>query len=195
MNYITLMLGVALLISALYLKPRYLYIVLGAGVFYAFFWLNSANILFYLLFLIGMALFIVELYIPGFGVVGILGITATTLALYNVTLDGLETIVLVSTMLITALMTGYILSKLGKELTLSPKLILNTSLENAMSGHDYSDLDHQLGTSLTALRPIGRAEIKGEIYDVISEIGMIEANTQIKVRKIEGTKIYVQKEN
>jgi membrane-bound serine protease (ClpP class) len=49
------------------------------------------------------------------------------------------------------------------------------------------------GTALTILRPSGRIEIDGEIFDAKSEISYIEKGEKVKVVRDEAGQLYVVK--
>ncbi len=54
------------------------------------------------------------------------------------------------------------------------------------------ELLHQTGTALTALRPSGTALINGRRVDVVTEGGMIEAGTPVRVVAVEGIRVVVR---
>jgi membrane-bound ClpP family serine protease len=54
------------------------------------------------------------------------------------------------------------------------------------------ELLHQIGTTHTPLRPSGTAVINGKRVDVVTEGGMIERGTPIKVVAIEGMRVVVR---
>jgi membrane-bound ClpP family serine protease len=54
------------------------------------------------------------------------------------------------------------------------------------------ELLHQTGAALTPLRPSGTAIINGRRVDVVTEGGMIERNTPVKVVAIEGMRVVVR---
>ena len=54
------------------------------------------------------------------------------------------------------------------------------------------ELLHQRGAALTPLRPSGTAVINGRRVDVVTEGGMIERNTPVKVVAIEGMRVVVR---
>ncbi|MBK7867144.1 MAG: hypothetical protein IPJ75_09210 [Ignavibacteriales bacterium] len=58
---------------------------------------------------------------------------------------------------------------------------------------DYSALVGSEGTSMTVLRPAGTAIIDGSRYDVVTAGDYIEKDTNIKVIKVEGMRIVVEK--
>jgi membrane-bound serine protease (ClpP class) len=59
-------------------------------------------------------------------------------------------------------------------------------------GAEQTGLLNQTGTALTNLRPSGMAQIGGRRVDVVTEGGMIEKGTAIKVVAIEGLRTVVR---
>ena len=60
-------------------------------------------------------------------------------------------------------------------------------------GVDKPDLLNGIGTALTQLRPSGIANINGQRVDVVTEGGLIERGTAVKVVAVEGARIVVRK--
>ena len=58
---------------------------------------------------------------------------------------------------------------------------------------EYLYLINKTGTTITMMRPSGKINISGRIYDAFSENGFINPHEQIVVCKIQGNKIYVNK--
>ena len=54
------------------------------------------------------------------------------------------------------------------------------------------ELLHQTGATLTPLRPSGTALIDGKRVDVVTEGGMIDRNTPVKVVAVEGMRVVVR---
>jgi membrane-bound serine protease (ClpP class) len=59
-------------------------------------------------------------------------------------------------------------------------------------GADRPELLHQSGTAVTTLRPSGTALINGHRVDVVTEGGLIEPHTPVKVVAIEGMRVVVR---
>lgn len=59
-------------------------------------------------------------------------------------------------------------------------------------GVERPELLHGTGTALTQLRPSGVATINGQRVDVVTEGGLIERGTAVKVVAVEGTRIVVR---
>lgn len=59
-------------------------------------------------------------------------------------------------------------------------------------GVDRPELLHGTGTALTQLRPSGVARINGQRVDVVTEGGLIERGTPVKVVAVEGARVVVR---
>ncbi len=59
-------------------------------------------------------------------------------------------------------------------------------------GVDRPELLNGTGTAVTQLRPSGTANINGQRVDVVTEGGLIERGTDVKVVAVEGSRIVVR---
>lgn len=149
------------------------------------------------LFIAGVILLLIEIFlIPGFGLTGIAGIILIFISIFF-TLGGgtraLYSIGLVSAIL---LILFIILLFLFPKLPIWNKLGLKESLKTEKGYTTYSQLEELIGKEaivLTTLRPSGAIEIDGKRYDAISLGEFIEKDSKVKVIKIEGGKIIVEK--
>ncbi len=188
-------LGVALLIAAMFLKYQIFYISLAIASFAYYFGIQGDNAFILLLFLIGIALMVAELYIPDFGIMGVLGLGASIYALWLKIGALRPLIVLVLLCFLTAVVLSIILMRMGFALNISPRFVLQESMISSLgysSESDYSYLVNQEGVTMTDLRPVGRAQFDDEIYDVYSLEDMIGHGRQIRVVRVAGSKIYVR---
>ena len=188
-------LGVALLIAAMFLKYQIFYISLAIASFAYYFGIQGDNAFILLLFLIGIALMVAELYIPDFGIMGVLGLGASIYALWLKIGALRPLIVLVLLCFLTAVVLSIILMRMGLALNISPRFVLQESMISSLgysSESDYSYLVNQEGVTMTDLRPVGRAQFDDEIYDVYSLEDMIGHGRQIRVVRVAGSKIYVR---
>jgi membrane-bound serine protease (ClpP class) len=164
-----------------------------------------------ILFVAGVLLLAVEIFVlPGFGIAGISGVVlivaALTLSLvYNdgfdftfVEAEGLlRAFLIVTISLIMAIVLSVLL---GARLITSPafrRIVLSSSQETSegYSGADLSSLQlkGKKGVSITMLRPSGKVEVEGEIYDATAQSGYIEKGENIVVIKYETTQVVVKK--
>ena len=166
-----------------------------------------------LLFIGGIILLMIEIFaIPGFGVTGIAGIilivSGLTLSMVdNFVFEGGDygiTEVTKSLSIVIISMTGsfFISLYLGKKLfttTTFGHLALDT-VQNSEDGYVGVEMKPvQLigknGIAATMLRPGGKVEVDGEIYDAISETGYVEKGEKIIIVKYLTGQVYVRKQN
>lgn len=168
-----------------------------------------------LIILVGLILMGFELFVfPGFGFSGIAGIICITagmllslqdfvipdpqipwekdLLIHNL-LKVLSAVL--GAFLVALFVLRYVLPRLSKTVQ-GPYLA--TTLAGARHDTPMDDLEIQTGhtgTALTFLRPSGKAKIDGEVYDVVSQAEFIEKGTPVRVVKIKGAKITVERVN
>lgn len=158
-----------------------------------------------LLFVFGAAMLLVEIFlIPGFGIVGTIGIIAIVASLY-LSLVGRfyhpTDIVSGAKILAVSFISSFVLILIA--LRFLPKwtpvghLVLKTE-ETVESGfratpHEYEQLAGKTGRALTMLRPAGTAIIDGKKYSVVTEGDFIEKDSEIRVISIEGYRIVVER--
>lgn len=153
-----------------------------------------------ILFVIGIVCIVLEIFIPDFGLIGILGLVSVAFGLYYTTGDfgsmirDLSLALVVSTILILILIRkGYSFSNLNK-------LILKTSSQQTR-GIDETEEKIQvkvgmIGEAVTPLRPSGKVTFdhQKKDFDVLSSHGHIPSGTKVTIQEIHGTKIIVRKE-
>lgn len=163
-----------------------------------------------LLFIIGLILVALEIFvIPGFGIVGILGIIfviggLTLSLLENVDFDfrpvqegkiGKALLTVTAGISFGFALVIYLSSRIGAK-GLFRGIALNTNLEKD-AGYIGVSMEQKAlvgmeGKASTDLRPSGKVFIDGEVYDAVAEIGFIPKNTVVKVVKYEMGQLYVQ---
>ena len=67
------------------------------------------------------------------------------------------------------------------------------SSEGYVSFDDLSELIGATGVTKSMLRPAGKVDIDGKLYDAICEIGYINAGDQVRVIRYETGQVYVVK--
>jgi membrane-bound serine protease (ClpP class) len=164
-----------------------------------------------LLFFVGMILLGVELFvIPGFGVAGVLGIVCILTSLFlsligNVGFDfkGIPSFNIVRPLFIVvisftvSLLLSVIFGRKFMTTSLFGRLVLQ-DVQQASQGYvSGSEILHALegkpGVALTTLRPSGKIEVEGEIYNATALYGFIEKGDAIIVSKYDGMNILVKK--
>ncbi|WP_161878769.1 NfeD family protein [Alkalibacterium sp. MB6] len=163
-----------------------------------FFFVGIANWLPILLFTAGLLLIIMEVFIPDFGLVGILGIVLLVAGLYLTHGDMTQAIQDLSlSVVITAGVVIYLLRK-GYSLANVNKLILTTNVPGKTTQEKVEKAPLEVGMTGEAespLRPSGKAVFADDThaYDVLSVDGHISKGTPVIVDAVRGTKITVRK--
>jgi membrane-bound serine protease (ClpP class) len=168
--------------------------------------LQLASILEILLFVLGLVLLVLEIFvIPGFGIAGIGGIlliiTSLFLALIDTKMPYIDfslistAIIQLSVALAGSIGLMFLLAKFLPKSTLFNTLVLAES-ESADKGFvSYPSVKELIGTegvALTTLRPAGTAEFNGQRVDVVADWDYVEKGSKIKVLKVEGIKVVVE---
>ena len=166
-----------------------------------------------IIFFTGLVLIGIELFaLPGFGVAGVSGIILMILGLSLAMVDKLVfkwdfTAALIDVFKSTCIVIGssalaLVLSIwLGKSFLTNPhlKTIMLTAEQRSSEGYvsfdNLSGMAGLTGTARSMLRPSGKVDIDGKLYDAICEIGYINAGEQIKVIRHETGQLYVIKTN
>ncbi|MCY7493331.1 nodulation protein NfeD [Bacillus safensis] len=148
------------------------------------------------LFLAGIALIILELFLPG-GIVGVIGLICVVVSLFLAA--GSFTEMAISILIATAvsIIAVILLTKvLGKRMKFFKKFILTDSTNKEsgyVSNETREDLVGQIAVTATALRPSGTIVLGDERIDVVSEGAFIDKDEQVKIVKAEGSRIVVRK--
>lgn len=148
------------------------------------------------LFLVGLFLLLVELFIPGFGIPGLLGLGGIVLGL--VTSKPSTDMAMGSFLLAGLLILATAVIILRKEAN-SPRLRqiilkLSSTKNRGYSSNPASKVKvGDIGIALTKLRPSGFISINGEKMDAISDDGFIEKANPVEVIEVQGSKILVRR--
>lgn len=153
-------------------------------------WLHIA------LFIIGILLMIMEIFLPG-GIVGAIGfisiVTGLVMAAYD-TKQGIASLGIAA--VITVIVTILLVKRFGGN-GLFKKFILGDVQRNEegyVAPKDQRDLLEKTGVALTPLRPAGMVKVDGKRVDAVSIGGFIPAGTPVVVVQVEGTRVVVQEQ-
>lgn len=169
-----------------------------------------------LLFLVGVVLLFLEFFvIPGFGVAGVSGIVLIVGALvltmifnvgfhfkfdpdFNGAYEVAKDLVIVMFSIVAGFFAALWLCK--KVITAQTRfgtIALNTELtsEEGFIAQDMhlQDLVGKEGVAATFMRPAGKIDIDGDLYDATSEYGLIDKGCPITVVKFENAQLVVHK--
>jgi membrane-bound serine protease (ClpP class) len=167
------------------------------------------------LFLIGLALLTIEIFVlPGFGVTGISGIiviaVSLVLSMQDFVLPTLEwewdvlgrNVLTVTVGMLSAIAAIGVLALAGPRIRLFDAFTLKSTIAATAASElpavEAAVPDNPLvgrsGTAVTTLRPSGRADIGGRVYSVETEGVFIEQGGNVTVVAVHGSRIVVAKE-
>lgn len=148
------------------------------------------------LFAVGLFFLLIELFVPGFGIFGGLGIVALILCIVFQAHSVAEGLVLFLIMAAIVMILALIAARSLKRGWLYRSSLVLKDAEEKEAGYvardDYSRFTGKNGVSLTPLRPAGSAEIDGEKADVVTEGDYIPKDARIQVLKTVGGRIIVK---
>lgn len=163
-----------------------------------------------IVFFVGLVLISLEIFvIPGFGVAGISGIVLTLGALILVMLNNdvldfsfvdMDEIFLAIATTLAALMGSIILMFFGGIRLTDSRAFQRIALQDIQdqtlgytsSFYKSKSMVGKKGVTYTVLRPSGRIEIEGELYDAYTRGNYVEAGTEVEVISDEGTSLKVR---
>ena len=159
-----------------------------------------------IIFVIGLILIVFEIFVfPGFGIPGILGIICVFLGLIlamvsNVTFNfegvALHEMVRAIAIVVSGLIMGMALMLLTSSRIGRPGMFRRVALATDQEGFvsvslEPATLVGQTGAAATVLRPSGKVNIGGELYEAVSVKGFIEKGEEVEVRRYENFQLYV----
>ncbi len=162
------------------------------------------------LFGLGLILLVIEMFvIPGFGIVGVLGLisifASLILAMFKFPpkpfpFEFWRLSVPMRTIgkaTLFAVLTGYLLYRYLPKTSFWGRLMLKDEVAKK-DGYTVADTNSALigrvGTTITPVRPAGTVLIDDRRLDVISEGGFIDADTKVRITDVKGAKVTVKPE-
>jgi membrane-bound serine protease (ClpP class) len=213
-RFVLIMLGIVGLILELKMPGATFPGVLSAICFVLFFWAYSFvgefTFLAVLLFILGLVLIAVEIFvIPGFGVTGISGIVLVIFSLVLVTLEKMPettqdwvslggTLTTFGLSMAAAVVGAVTLAWYLPNIPYANRLILKPPADEADlddSGGPAPSYAHMLGAigvAATTLRPAGKVQFGEDFLDVVAEGDYVNAGSRVQVIEIEGNRIVVK---
>ncbi len=144
--------------------------------------------------LIGFAVIVVEIFIPSFGIFGLIAASIFAYSLYIVYTSISFTAGLVFTGVDIFLVPVFIIIGIKalarSPLSLQRKLLQKDGVESQDEKH--RNLLNAKGISVTDLRPSGIAQIDDERFDVVTDGEYIETDTPVMVIQVTGNRIVVE---
>ena len=160
--------------------------------------LLTANVPMTILLLVGVGLIVFEMYIPGFGLPGILGIATVTLGfvlLRPTFSQGLLLLAVLASVLCVALVICLVTASKGR-FEKSKLALKDVAIDpEAAKLNSYNDYIGKTGITRTALCPAGLAEFDGARLNVVSDGEFIPEGMPVVVRSVSGNRVVVVPEH
>lgn len=146
---------------------------------------------------VGLALMVFEMFTPGMGVPGILGIVALIAAVV-LRADTLANALLTLAVIIVFLGAAafFIYRSFRKGAISRSPIVLNDAIEEkstSLSDEAMQSLVGQTGETLTALRPSGNILLGDRRLDVMTEGEFIAKGERVRVIRVEGLRVLVER--
>lgn len=151
-----------------------------------------------IIFVIGIILIVFEMFNPGFGVAGGIGIfllVVDILITAKTFVQGLIMAAVLASLLVVLLSLSIYLASKGY---LPRKLILSDSTSSETGFSAAEDMQYLLGktgTAITTLRPSGNVDFDGVRLDVVSLGEFISPGAEVEVVEVEGNRIVVREKD
>jgi membrane-bound serine protease (ClpP class) len=146
----------------------------------------------------GIVMIAMEVILPGgvLGVFGVLSIGASLVLiaispeLSSIGTDG--RLILGGGVILASILLLALWLKFFTRASFVKKHLLDGEIDGTKTYDKYLDLLDQIGIAETDLRPAGKARLSGRKHDVLAETGMIESGTNVRVVKVEGSRVVVR---
>ena len=143
----------------------------------------------------GIVLLIFEMYEPGFGLFGSLGIVCFVGCILVTATDIFQGLILTAIFFVIIIIMLVIFFTMLSRNRLPKNLVLHetTSAQTGFSGTE--DMQYLLGKNgvvVTTCRPVGNVDFEGVKLDVVSRGEYIEKGVVVEVIEIEGSRIVVK---
>lgn len=171
--------------------------LLALASFGGYFYINSLeNWVPIIIFILGICLLIFEVFVPDFGVAGIIGFLLIIGGVYLTNNDLSTALRDLSIAVVAASFLFIMLIRRGYSLTHLQKLVLQNNLDKESGFSSNTDASAYLGKTgktTTPLRPSGKVQFEDNELDVVSTGEHIDTNVSVIVTKVEGYKIIVRR--
>lgn len=201
METIVFAVGIAAIVAGLMLQRYTIGGLVAIASFIVYFSLvENGSWLTLFMFSFGFLLIMMEIFIPDYGLMGIVGSLLIIWGTVMMNLSITEAVIDVTVGLMIGLAAFLVLFKMGYRLPFANKWILDNKLD-ADRGFNSSVRQHgdyldKTAKTITPLRPIGKAEFAdGQVLEVVSDFEVIDAGEFVKVIKVTGNNIVVRREN
>ena len=145
---------------------------------------------------IGVLLLVAEMFIPGFGVAGAMGMIAIFVAIL-LQIGNPVGILFMAALVLFIIAIGLMLfSRMASRGKLSKsRIVLKEHIDSEstnLSNKNYQSYVGSVGVAVTPLRPAGKAVFDGASLDVVTSGEFLPEGARVQVARVEGLRILVQ---
>lgn len=144
------------------------------------------------LFLVAIIILFVDIYLEGFGLLGVIGLIMAAVSLF-ISVAWVDFGIFIVLGKLGLMIPGtFLFYRFLRVRQMDGRLILNETLAEDVA--DVSGLEFFVGkegTSQTPLRPHGKADFNGTAVEVYSQSKYIPAGKRVKVTEVRERKVYV----
>ncbi len=148
-----------------------------------------------ILFIAGLVLLMIEMFMPGFGIAGGVGIVLLIIGIVMTARTVLEALVMILVLILLIALLLLVILRSAKKGKLSKKLILRSASKREAgftATENSTSLIGKEGIAVSPLRPSGIGEFDGKRLDVVSEGLYMECGEKIRIVQAEGRRIVVK---
>ena len=148
-----------------------------------------------MLFVLGLVLLALELFVPSFGILGILGSIGLLAGVIRAAYDTSNALLSLGIAVVVAAVLVIIVARVFKHKGVWNKFILKDQLTTEtgyVSHENETSLLGKVGVALTTLRPAGTAQIADRKVDVVTDGTFIEKDRKVIVVQVEGVRVVVR---
>ena len=144
--------------------------------------------------LVGVALLVLEVFVPGFGLPGISGLILLSIGIV-ITWTTYGSVAGLAVTLIALALAGISISVSIKSAAtgkLSKSALILNQVTQPVEHEDTEELVGKEGITATVLNPVGIAEFDGVRLNVVSEGSYMAKGAKVRIAQIDGAKIIVR---
>lgn len=198
-GFMVVFLGTMFLISEFLVKSKSLFFILGTAfmvLFFSYHLEGAAGIWVLVLYAAGLGLILLDGKLIGDGTVSIVGLLLMGVSIAVPTPTIIYGVLVIFGFLAGAIAAMFFL-KVFPRRDLWSKLMLKDSLTSEQGynsiNQTYGGLVGKTGTTVTPFRPTGTIDIEGERYSATSGDQWLNAEEEIEVTSVDGTRIRVKR--
>ena len=152
---------------------------------------NDLTVLSFILFVAGVILLVIEMFHPGFGLAGALGVILLIADIFITARNLKQGLIMTGIVLVIVLILLLIGARLASKGKLPKSLVLKEATRGKPGDMKLKDFMGKTGVAETELRPAGIASIDGARVDVVTRGEYIKRGDKIEVVETDGNRVVV----